>query len=835
MTDKEIKSLFDKLNPDDIQKQKAWKSIQEKAAVIKPPKKSYKKVLLIAAMISVTAVISAFGINALSGGSLFNNIGKVIIGNNKPVPQAKAAIYTAETSTEASSSMSLIKRSVVKENKKIKTIKTNEENTNVPDNDIITTEPHEQEVKTIHLIGKATYPTSPENKLIQPTNSKNQVETREPNEVIKGNFLYLPLSENTANIVEYIGKESKIIIPSEIDGYKIVGIDEYAFTCNKYINEVIIPEGVETIAEGAFKACNNLTSVSMPESLVSINGRAFMSTSLKSVDIPENVRTVGTCAFQSCKKLTTAKFGKNIKLIGYNAFSDNLDTIIGYTNTAAYNYAKNSNVNFRSLGNIYETEETTSTTTEPASQEPDPETEKLCRTLNNYITSIGAQNYVSEFNAENISNIKFYKIDSEIKAFHIKSANESKCSEIIGSYKFNSDTLLSEKYNKTGYCILYNNEVYSIKEAVEFDIISSAYVASIFNAEPQRQVLENCLFFDTNGVDFGKQVCCHIYERKGDSFFIWQGKHELCNKFTNEIYYYDLDKLNRSESMPGKLNSNKSYLIMFSGSNGNVTVECTFGKECIGDTLRLTKEIVENPIDSEKKQYEAKWVKSNSSYGPHFQFTSKGKSYGTYLCPDDKPVELIGDWLSNYYLAWWIEPTYTLLDTYKLFSINTTDKVEEIYDYTVQQLSENYRELYSDRIKQMLYKAFYAVNPAVKATEAIELSTKNNNYDVKINNPIKIAAKKVSIKAKKLKEKSLTVKPLTIKNIVTKVKIVKVKNGTSSKIFKRIKVNKSTGAVTFTKGKYNKKTYSVKLKITASENATYRTKTITKLVKIKIK
>ena len=76
---------------------------------------------------------------------------------------------------------------------------------------------------------------------------------------------------------------------------------------------------------------------------------------------------------------------------------------------------------------------------------------------------------------------------------------------------------------------------------------------------------------------------------------------------------------------------------------------------------------------------------------------------------------------------------------------------------------------------------------------------------------------------------------LVIKNIVTKVKIVKVKNGTSSKIFKRIKVNKSTGAVTFTKGKYNKKTYSVKLKITASENATYRTKTITKLVKIKIK
>lgn len=833
MTDKEIKSLFDKLNPDDIQKQKAWNSIQEKAAVKKPTKKSYKKVLLIAAMISLTAVISAFGINALSGGSLFNNIGKVIIGDNKPVPQAKAAVYTAEASTEASSSMPLIKRSPVKENRKIKTIKTNEEKAEKPDNDIITTEPQEQEVKSMNLVDKATYPTSPSNNLIQPSNSKKQVETYNPNEVIKGDYLYLPLSKNTANIVDYIGSESKLIIPSEIDGYRIVGIDEYAFTCNKYINEVIIPEGVETIAEGAFKACNNLTSVSMPKSLVRINDRAFMFTALKSVDIPENVRTIGRCAFQSCKKLTTAKFGKNIKIIGYNAFSDSLNTIIGYTNTAAYNYAKKSNVNFRSLGNIQETDETTPATTEPAPQEPDPETEKLCRTLNSYITSIGAQNIVSEFNADNIYNIKFYKIDSERKAFHIESDIESKCSEIVGNYKFNSDTLLSEKYNKTGYCILYNNEVYSIKEAVEFDIIGSAYIANIFNAEPQREVLKNCLFFDTNGVNFGNQVFCHIYERKGDSFFKWQGKYELCNEYTKGIFYYDLDKLNKSETMPGKLRGDKSYLIMFSGLNGNVTVECTLGKECIGDTLKLTKEIVENPIDYEKFQYEAVWAKSSSSYGPHFQFTSKGKSYGTYLCPNDNPVELIGDWLSDYYLAWWFEPTNTLLDTYRLFSINTTDEVEEIYNYTVQQLSENYRELYSDKIKQMLYKAFYALNRAAKATEAFEPDTKH--LDVKSNNPIIITAQKVSVKAKKLKAKSLTVKPLTIKNKVTKIKIVKLKNGTSKKMFKRIKVNKSTGAVTFTKGKYSKKTYSVKLKITASENSTYEAKTITKLVKIKIK
>ena len=102
-------------------------------------------------------------------------------------------------------------------------------------------------------------------------------------------------------------------------------------------------------------------------------------------------------------------------------------------------------------------------------------------------------------------------------------------------------------------------------------------------------------------------------------------------------------------------------------------------------------------------------------------------------------------------------------------------------------------------------------------------------------NSIKITAKAKSVKANKLKNKKQTVKPLTIKNAQGAVTVSKVKNGTNKKIFKKITINNKTGAITFKKGKYVKKTYKIKLKITAAGNADYNAKTVTQVVKIKVK
>ena len=126
-----------------------------------------------------------------------------------------------------------------------------------------------------------------------------------------------------------------------------------------------------------------------------------------------------------------------------------------------------------------------------------------------------------------------------------------------------------------------------------------------------------------------------------------------------------------------------------------------------------------------------------------------------------------------------------------------------------------------------------ATNPVV--TEPSQPASSKPGVSSKKGNPIKVSTKTKSIKAKNLKKKKQVAKPLTIKKAKGKVTVTKIKNGTNAKIYNRITVNNKTGAITFNKGKYAKKTYKIKLRITAAGNADYNAKTVTKVVKIKVK
>lgn len=102
-------------------------------------------------------------------------------------------------------------------------------------------------------------------------------------------------------------------------------------------------------------------------------------------------------------------------------------------------------------------------------------------------------------------------------------------------------------------------------------------------------------------------------------------------------------------------------------------------------------------------------------------------------------------------------------------------------------------------------------------------------------NPIKVKASAKAVAASSLKTAKQSVKPIIIKKAKGTVKVVKVKKGTSDKIYKRITINKKNGAITFKKGAYKKGTYKVKLKITAAGNSKYKSKSVIRIVKIKIK
>lgn len=82
----------------------------------------------------------------------------------------------------------------------------------------------------------------------------------------------------------------------------------------------IIPNDVECIGYGAFYGQENLNTITIPESVISIGPQAFDTSGLTSITIPESVMEIRDYAFQSCN-LTSIIIPDNVTSIGYAAFN----------------------------------------------------------------------------------------------------------------------------------------------------------------------------------------------------------------------------------------------------------------------------------------------------------------------------------------------------------------------------------------------------------------------------------------------------------------------------------------------------------------------------------
>ena len=117
--------------------------------------------------------------------------------------------------------------------------------------------------------------------------------------------------------------QGAIEIPSMVNGYTIVGINDNAFSGCTGLTSVTIPSSVTSIGGGAFYYCTGLTSVVIPDGVTSIDDHAFEGcTGLTSVVIPDGVTSIGEEAFSGCTGLTSVTIPNSVTTIGYHAFLD---------------------------------------------------------------------------------------------------------------------------------------------------------------------------------------------------------------------------------------------------------------------------------------------------------------------------------------------------------------------------------------------------------------------------------------------------------------------------------------------------------------------------------
>ena len=128
-------------------------------------------------------------------------------------------------------------------------------------------------------------------------------------EVNPGEGLYYrTLSDGTLKITGYNKSTlpSDVVIPSEINGKRVTIIGYLAFCDCSDLTSITIPGSVTSIEQAAFMGCNNLTSVTIQNGVTNIGPQAFDGcNSLTSINIPESVTTIDFLAFSGCSSLSS--------------------------------------------------------------------------------------------------------------------------------------------------------------------------------------------------------------------------------------------------------------------------------------------------------------------------------------------------------------------------------------------------------------------------------------------------------------------------------------------------------------------------------------------------
>ena len=138
---------------------------------------------------------------------------------------------------------------------------------------------------------------------------------------------YYNNEENWENGVLYIGTHlirAKTSINGTYtikDGTKCIASSAF-YECDN-LKSITMPESVTTMGSSVFWKCNKLENVVLSSNLTSIESWTFYQCDiLSNIIIPDSVTLIGSSAFESCKKLETVQIGNSVTTIGGKAFRE---------------------------------------------------------------------------------------------------------------------------------------------------------------------------------------------------------------------------------------------------------------------------------------------------------------------------------------------------------------------------------------------------------------------------------------------------------------------------------------------------------------------------------
>lgn len=155
---------------------------------------------------------------------------------------------------------------------------------------------------------------------------------------------YVLINGDTEYEVSHIGiaTDMEIVIPATYNGLPVTSIADFAFGGCEELTSVTIPDSVTSIGEECFSDCSNLTSVTIGNGVTSIGYGAFYSChALKDITIPDSVTSIGGFAFGG--GLTEIVIPSGVTSIGEGVFTycNDLTDIVVEVDNPVYHSAGN--------------------------------------------------------------------------------------------------------------------------------------------------------------------------------------------------------------------------------------------------------------------------------------------------------------------------------------------------------------------------------------------------------------------------------------------------------------------------------------------------------------
>ena len=120
-----------------------------------------------------------------------------------------------------------------------------------------------------------------------------------------------------SNAMEYCASLEKVDLPENVTE---IGSCAFAETGLK---QIILPNSIETLGIYTFRGCTSLTSITLSNKIEYIAARMFENcTSLETITLPDTVITINDNAFNGCTSLKNIEWGKSLKYINEYAFTN---------------------------------------------------------------------------------------------------------------------------------------------------------------------------------------------------------------------------------------------------------------------------------------------------------------------------------------------------------------------------------------------------------------------------------------------------------------------------------------------------------------------------------